>query len=292
VVDRQPAVHLLGEDPAVTVRRAAPLLAALALVAGLSAGCDGDDPRTAPSSTAAPTTPAPAPAPPPPRGACYDLDLAEASEPTNDSPPVRCGSRHAAVTVHVGTFDPVVDGHLLALDSDKVQQQVARRCRGRFERVVGGSEETQRLSRLTVVWFTPTLEQGDLGARWFRCDAVALAGRERLARLPRSVRGALAADDALDRFGTCGTASPAADRFERVICAQRHSWRARATIELPRGAAYLGKRAGAEADAACRDIEARLASDILRLRWSFEWPTREQWDGGQRYGYCWTPDPA
>jgi hypothetical protein len=76
-----------------------------------------------------------------------------------------------------------------------------------------------------------------------------------------------------------------------VICSQRHSWRARATIALPQDAKYLGKAAGAEADSTCRDIEARLAGDILDLKWSFEWPTREQWDDGQRYGFCWTPDP-
>jgi len=261
---------------------------ALAFVAS---ACSSDDEPEAEPTTSTPTVAA-VPPPAPPRRACYDLDFDEALQASSAAGPVPCSARHTAATIRVGTIQPVRDGHLLAVDSDTVQQQIARRCRTRLAAHVGGDEETRRLSRLTAVWFSPTLAQSDRGARWYRCDLVALAGRERLAPLPRSTKDLLAADDALERFGTCGTASPAAKRFQRVICSQRHSWRARATIDLPTGAKYLGKAAGAAADSACRDIEARLASDILELRWSFEWPTREQWSAGQRYGYCWTPDPA
>jgi hypothetical protein len=268
------------------------LAAAIALVTGGATlvACSDDQP-SAPQTT---STPRVAPTPPasPPRRACYALDFDEALKATNASAPVPCSGPHTAATIRVGTINPVVDGHLLAVDSDIVQQQIARKCRARLATHLGGDEETRRLSRLTVVWFSPTLAQSDAGALWYRCDLVALEGRERLAPLPRSTSDLLAADKALDRFGTCGTASPAAERFQRVICSQRHSWRARATIDLPDGAKYLGKAAGAAADSACRDIEARLASDILELRWSFEWPTRDQWEAGQRYGFCWTPDPA
>jgi hypothetical protein len=140
----------------------------------------------------------------------------------------------------VGTIQPVVDGHLLAVDSDAVQRQVASRCRSRLTAHLGGDAETRRLSRLTVVWFTPSLEDSDRGALWFRCDLVALAGHDQLARLPRVTQGLLASPAALDRFGTCGTSAPAARGFERVICSARHTWRARATFALPAGAAYLG----------------------------------------------------
>ncbi|HET6167139.1 MAG TPA: septum formation family protein [Marmoricola sp.] len=270
------------------VRKAVVAVAVATLA--LAAGCSGDDPGTTPSGPAR-ETPAAPPAAPPAR-ACYDLDFDQAAKPTSDARPVQCRSTHTAETIHVGTIRPVVDGHLLAVDSDTVQAQIARRCRARYAAFVGGSTEARRLSRLAVVWFSPTLAQSDQGALWFRCDVVALAGHDRLATLPRRVRGILDAPGALDRYGTCGTASPASKRFQRVICSQRHTWRARATVALPRGSAYLGRRAGATANSTCHDIDARLAEDILRLRWSFEWPTRQQWDAGQRFGYCWTPDPA
>jgi hypothetical protein len=275
-------------------RRARPLVGAVALVAGLTglAACDGNQP-SAKQSTAAPTTAVVATPPAaPPRHACYDLDFAEAARATSTASPVACTGAHTAATIRVGTVRPLLDGHLLAVDSDSVQRQIATRCRARFAVHVGGTEETRRLSRLAVVWFSPSLADSDRGALWFRCDLVALAGRDRLGPLPRATRGILAAPDALDRYGTCGTAAPASPRFQRVICSTRHTWRARATIDLPAHAKYLGKAAGSAADSTCHDVDARLAADILKLRWSFEWPTREQWDAGQRYGYCWTPDPA
>jgi hypothetical protein len=289
VVDRQPAVHLLGEDRPVSLVRTT--LAGVVLAAlGLSAACSSDDPATQPTASGRPTVAAPPPTPP--SRACYDLDFEDAAQPTSNASPVRCRGTHTTETIHVGTIRPVVDGHLLAVDSDTVQAQIAKRCRTRYAAHVGGSAEARRLSRFTVVWFSPTLTQSDQGALWFRCDLVALAGHDRLAPLPRRTRGVLDTPGALDRYGTCGTSSPASDRFQRVICSQRHTWRARATVALPRGSAYLGKRAGAAADSACHDIDARLAADTLRLKWSFEWPTRLQWEAGQRFGYCWTPDPA
>jgi hypothetical protein len=289
VVGGQPSVGLLGEDRQVSRRTTILATVLLATVAAL-AGCSGDEPK-AERTTSSPAAPATVPAAPPER-ACYALTFDQAVEPTSTSDPVPCGSAHTAATIRVGTIRPVVDGHLLAVDSDTVQKQVAGRCRARLTAYLGGDEETRRLSRLTVVWFTPSLVESDEGALWFRCDLVALAGKDRLAPLPRRTRGILGRPDVLDRFGTCGTASPAAKSFARVICSEEHTWRARGTIELPAGTAYLGKAAGAAADSRCRDIEAQLAGDILKLKWSFEWPTREQWATGQRYGYCWTPDPA
>jgi hypothetical protein len=269
------------------VRRAAVLL----VLALLLAGCSDDETPTTKPTTPAPTVAAPPPAAPPAH-ACYDLDFAAAAEPTTTAAPVRCSGTHTTTTIRVGTIRPVVDGHLLAFDSDTVQKQIAARCRARFTAYVGGDEEAHRLSRLTVVWFSPSLADSDRGALWFRCDLLALAGGDQLAPLPRRTRNLLAEPTALDRFGTCGTTSPSAARFQRVICSRPHTWRVRGTVDLPAKASYLGKGAGAAADSTCHDLEARLASDVLKLKWSFEWPTRAQWADGQRYGYCWTPDPA
>ena len=270
-------------------------VAVVTALATLVAGCSSDSPRAAGTTSPVTVPPSASATPPPPVPAahgCYDLDFAAAVAPTTHAGPVPCSAPHTTATIGVGTVRPVVDGHLLAVDSDTVQQQVAGRCRSQLAAYVGGDEQARRLSRLTVVWFTPTLAESDRGALWFRCDLVALAGPDRLAPLPARTRGILSSADALSRYGTCGTASPSAPRFQRVICSAPHSWRARATVDLPAHGPYLGKAAGAAADATCHDIEARVASDVLNLRWSFEWPTRDQWNAGQRYGYCWTPDPA
>ncbi|WP_148046035.1 septum formation family protein [Nocardioides marmoriginsengisoli] len=268
-------------------RRSSVLLAVLLVASFALAGCRSDSPGAAPAD---PGTPTAAPAAAPRVGACYRLDVAAALEATNSARPVGCSQRHNAVTLMVGTIDPVVDGHLLAIDAAPVQRQIAARCRAAVDDHVGGSTETQRLSRVQAVWFSPTLADSDRGALWFRCDLVISGTATAFSDLPRKTRGLLDRSGALDRYGTCGTAAPGTAGFTRVLCSAKHAWRARATIALPAKAGYLGKAAGKAADSACRDVEARRATTSLRLRWSFEWPTKTQWQAGQRHGLCWTPD--
>ena len=112
----------------------------------------------------------------------------------------------------------------------------------------------------------------------------------KLLPLPAKLKGVLDQDGALDRFGTCGTAAPDAPGFSRVVCSEKHSWRAVDVIDLPADARYLAKDVTATADAACKDVASERADGSLKFTWSFEWPTRAQWAAGQRYGYCWVPE--
>ena len=228
---------------------------------------------------------------PPPDDACYRLGFEEATEPTNDSSPVPCRRRHTAQTYHVGRLDTVVDGHLLAVDSRLAQRQVARTCPRVLARYLGGSAEARALSRLEAVWFSPTIEESDQGASWFRCDVVAVAGSGRLAPLPRRLRGLLDDPDALDRVGLCGTAAPGARGFERVICSRRHAWRAMSTIPIADEGPYPGVEAVREAgESTCRNRVREASGSPERFTYGWEWPTRDQWRAGQRFGYCWAPD--
>lgn len=271
------------------------LAAALAPVLLLAGACSsGESPSATTASTASasvpPTTTAPpAPAPPPQKGACHRLTFAEATSPTDEHPPVPCDSRHTSVTMAVGTLDLLADGHLLAVDSDAVQAQLAHRCPAALPAYVGGTRTTRRLSRLQAVWFGPSVSQGDLGARWYRCDLVALADEGRLAPLPGRMRGVLDGADALDRWGTCGTAAPTAADFRRVICSEKHSWQAVAIVDFPAGTQYLGKTAAASADDRCKAVARDRSAGALKYTWSFEWPTHDQWRAGRHYGYCWIP---
>lgn len=248
-------------------------------------------------TTATPATPAPEPtvasAPPAPRppraGACHVLSVTQATAPVDPSAPVPCGSRHTSVTVRVARLDLLSDGHLLAVDSRTARGRAAAACPQTLLRTVGGDQRAQRLSRFEVVWFTPTPQQADAGADWVRCDLLALGTARSLAVLPRHVAGVLGSPAGLDRFGTCGTAAPDARGFQRVACAERHSWRAVDVVDLPASARYLDKAVTATGDAACKSVASARANGALRFTWSFEWPTKAQWASGQRYGYCWLP---
>ena len=193
------------------------------------------------------------------------------------------------MTVRVGRLSSLADGHLLSVDSRTTRARVAAACPASLASWAGGDETARRLSRLEVVWFTPTLEQADAGADWFRCDLVSVASSDRLQRLPGRARGLLDDAAALDTYGTCGTTAPDARGFERVACALRHTWRAVDVVALPPGARYLAADVTAQGDDRCRAVASDRAGGALELTWSFEWPTRAQWDAGQRYGWCWVP---
>lgn len=267
---------------------------ALVLAACTGVGPGAERPSGTPptgSTSSSPTGPAP-PSPAPRVGDCHRLSYDGAVAPTAGNRTVACGEPHTAETFQVGRLDTVVDGRLLAVDSDEVQEQIATTCPRGLAEYVGGTEEQRRLSMLRAVWFTPTLEQSDAGADWFRCDAVALAEDSRLLALDATLEDTLDTEAGRQRFGVCGTAEPGTAGFRRVACAEPHSWRALRTVALP-GPDYPGEEAAARAgETPCRDAANAQAPDPLDFQWGYEWPTAEQWAAGQTWGVCWVPDPA
>lgn len=279
------------------MRRPTLVAAGLAGLVLLTACTDSSEPDSAnPTRSATASTP---PAPPPVTAtsvagpvdrACYRLDFEEAVAPTAAASEVRCSAPHTAMTYAVGTLDTVVGGHLLAVDSERVQAQVAEACPPALAQFVGGTPEDLQLSMLRAVWFTPTVEESDAGADWYRCDVIAIASDKELAPLTGRMAGVLGDSLGRERFGMCGTDEPGATDFARVICSAEHSWRAIAIVEFT-GVDYPGEVAARDrgqqpCEAAGRDV----ADDALNFRWGYEWPTEEQWDAGQAYGLCWAPD--
>jgi len=283
VVGGQPALGLLGEDRPV-IRRTLLLVAALAV---LATGCDSGTPSTTPTTPVTSTEPAPILATEPPRpqeGRCYRLSYEDAVAPTTDATTVTCRKPYTARTFHVGTIDAVVDGHLLAVDSRHVQDDIARQCTNRLGRYLGARDDQLALSMFRAVWFSPTVAQSDAGENWFRCDVIALAHEDQLAEM----RGHVSLADGLDRWGTCGTAEPGSAGFERVICSERHSWQAIAVVRH-HGTTYPGAAALTADRASCEDPARAAAADPLTVVFSYLAPTRAQWSAGQHYGTCWVP---
>ena len=285
---RKPSIDLLGENGPLMRRT---LFVVLALVS-LSA-CDSGDPEPTADPTPTlsnPATVAPATAAPRPKTErCYAFTYDDAVASTTEVEASSCKKKHTAVTFYVGTVDAIVDGHLLAIDSEQVRADIAAQCPGRLGRYLGGTEEDLRLSMFRAVWFSPTIEQSDGGQDWYRCDAIALAADEALAPLGRQLEGVLDVEGATDSYGMCGTADPADAEFQRVICSADHSWRAIATVNADGKNYPGGGELGSAGKAACEDPARGLAPDPLTVTWSYEPPTRQQWNAGQHYGICWVP---
>ena len=298
---RQPEIGVLGEDEPVTRRRTTVLAATLVAVLSLAVmtGCSdsdsGPEPSAAPSTVSSAADPSPTPtaaeaAPVPRNRACYDYGYRAAVAPVARADSVPCDRDHTAITFAVGDLDTAVDGHLVSVDSDRVQAQVAEACPRAFERFVGGSAEGRRLTMLRPVWFTPSLRESDAGANWYRCDAVAIAADEKLAPLVGRLQGVLGRPLAAEQYAMCGTAEPGTPGFRRVICSDRHAWVALRTVDIA-GRRYPGvDKVRAAGQETCQDAASAQADDPLNYEWGYEWPTLQQWQSGQHYGICWAPE--
>jgi Septum formation len=287
----EPSLDLLGEDRPVNRSLAAGLATVTLLLAGCSGGDDSSGPAAQTTSTPTPTTSAVVKPPaPPPTDGCYELSDNQLTRLDNDSSVVACKASHTTQTIHVGRLDLVVRGHALAVDSDAARKQLSTECPQRFETYVGGTAEQRDLSRLRVVWFAPSVAQGDLGAEWFRCDIVAFGRGDSLQPETAPIaQGVLDTDAGRERYGLCGTAAPGAADFERVLCSMDHTWRALATIPLS-GDRYPGTDAVKQAgDSDCQDKVRAAEGFTLKFTYGWEWPTQDQWDAGQHFGYCWQP---
>ena len=247
-----------------------------------------DTPSASPSDEATPT---PAALPPAPReGACHRLTYSDAVAPTASLRDVPCGQPHTSVTFAVDELDTVVSGHLVTVDSERVRNQVAGACPDRFDRYVGGTLEQRRLSVLRPVGFTPTVEQSDRGATWFRCDAVAVVEGTRLEPLDTGLEGVLGSEEGRTRYGLCAPAGPGTSGFRTVVCTADHSWRAVRTVTFD-SESYPGTAVVREAGTQpCRAAGRAASGNALNFQWGYEWPTAERWRAGRTYGICWVPD--
>ena len=263
-------------------------------VALVLTGCSGDDAGNAGDadgdSSSSPTTSAsPTPEPPrkPRKGDCHRLSWDDALAPTADTEPDGC-TNATAITFYVGTLKKRSDGTLHPVDSDVVANQLSKACPRELRSFLGGSREDRRLTVLTTVWFTPTLEEQAAGADWYRCYLVAPAGRDKLLKVRKGMRNALAEGRA-EKYELCATGKAGKPSFRHVPCSRSHTWKAVSTVDLA-GEKYPGRKEVADRMAdPCTDAATDRAADPLNVRWTQEGPTKEQWKAGQRYGVCWVP---
>lgn len=283
--DRQPTLDLLGLDHDMRVM-AALLLALVVAACSDDATPAAESPSASPSANPATPSSTASALPRPVRNGCHRLSYSEAVAPVAGGTEASCRKKHTSQTYKIGRLDLVSGGHLAAVDSPSIQATVAATCTSLLGRHVGGSPEDLRLSTVTAVWFTPSVEAAAAGADWFRCDVVALAGNGRLAALPRASSGLVGSSD---RFALCGTAPPDAASHQRVPCSAKHSWVAVSSVDLPGKTYPSAAAAGDQMESACRSAARARAEDPLDFTWSEERPTQDQWDAGRRYGICWVP---
>ena len=123
---------------------------------------------------------------------------------------------------------------------------------------------------LRSVWFSPTVEESDAGADWFRCDVIAVAADDELAALAGARRRTRRPSPGATATRSAAPPSPTPG-FERVICSAEHTWEAIASGAVPRGVPRRG--AGQDAGEPPARTPAARRRRPPGLHWSYEWPT-------------------
>lgn len=275
-------------------------VAIMGLVVGCSTGQPSDPtahratkvtvPHTPSKSTQASPTPTQPNPPPAPRvGVCRRLAYRDISHYSNAAKPVPCSSRHTAFTFAVKRLPRnVVPG--VSIGNKSIQQAAATACRNSFRTFVGGDPAQRALSRLTVTYFLPDQHGFDLGARWVRCDVIALQGPSALGPLPPgSPRGLLDRPATLGSYGVCAMGDPGAAGSRLVMCTQPHAYRAVVALRLgtdtQRYPGLAVTRAGGQKR--CQNYLSNTLGLLGGYTFAWTYPTVDDWRSGQRFGFCW-----
>lgn len=226
-------------------------------------------------------------------GACRRLEPEDVPPQTNSSAVVPCRSPHTTETFYVGRWPQVVVDEASGVDDRGLERIVARRCTGSLRETLGGGVQEWRTTLVSWAWFTPSDEDFEAGANWFRCDAIAGGPAfGRLEPLPPRIDGLL--ERLTDRYRVCWsggltTVLIGPDQGGPVSCARPHQLRAIAAIRLgERSAEYPGAEVVERlSDERCSERVRAYLDNPLEYDWEDSWPSRANWTAGQRYSICW-----
>jgi hypothetical protein len=222
------------------------------------------------------------------------LSYADIGRFSNSSSTVRCDRPHTGYTFAVAQLPKDIAFEGVDIGNDAVQDAAAGLCRTAFASYVGGSAATHRLSRLSSTYFLPGQTDFDLGARWVRCDAIALQSERVLADLPGRLEGFNDSDAALADYGLCARGEPGTRDGVLVMCNQKHTFRALTALRLgAEDAAYPGDNVVADGgQQRCDDFISRTLGLGGGYSYTWTYPSRDDWANGQRFGFCWMKSSA
>lgn len=219
-------------------------------------------------------------------GSCRVLEPADAEQRANSGDVVDCAAgEHTAQTFAVGSFpDELTDA---SYTDERLGEFVFETCSDRFASFIGGDESASLRSLVSWVWFRPTEDAWEAGARWYRCDVVGGADTSSTYRpLPEDATGLL--NDRPDEWMAC-VRGPQVAGAERIPCSEPHDWRAATTIQLgDKKAKYPGDRV---VEVRTRDFCRTSISAWLNYPTSYEfgytWFREAEWSVGNRRSVCW-----
>jgi hypothetical protein len=209
-------------------------------------------------------------------GACSTMTAEQADARVDRSTVVPCSQAHQAKVAGVVRLP---DG--LAYSSrGKLYRAMVKRCKPAWNELLGRTHRVRDSSAYQLVWFVPSKDQRQHGARWMSCSVVLRKGTE-LAKLPATKAPLLPKGELGDRIHRCLLATTASTITTR--CSAEHGWRATGSFVVS-SETFPGTTA---VNRAARTKCPRLTNPRKPFRWTY-W-TKVNWQaGGDHAVICYT----
>ena len=252
------------------------LLLALGGCSSATGGLRGDDGKSARTVSTKPPT----------LGACRMLDPRDIDQPSNDTDPVACSSKHTAQTFAVGTFPAALAAK--GMDSAALGGYVYDRCHPRFQRFLGGDESLVLRSTLTWAWFRSSTDAWKAGSHTWRCDVVGGGDQSKeFVSLPTTAKGLLLGKPD-DRWLVCVN-GPTVTGSVKIPCSDKHTWRAVTTVVLgKKKTPYPGDRLSeVRTRDYCSGSVGAWMNYPVDYDYGYTWFHEAEWKAGNRRSICW-----
>jgi hypothetical protein len=210
-------------------------------------------------------------------GACSTMTAKQSDAQADRSTVVPCSQAHTAKVAGVVQLPDALD---YSSGTGKLYRAMVDRCKPQWNALLGRTHAVRDSSAYQLVWFIPTKNQRQHGARWMSCSVVLRQGT-RLAKLPTNKAPLLPSGKLRDRIHRCLLATTTAAITTR--CSAKHGWRAT-------GSFVVASKKFPGAKAVNRTARTKCASRVnprRAYRWTY-W-TKVNWQvGGDRAVICYT----
>lgn len=203
-------------------------------------------------------------------GECRQYGIAAASQQTESSAPVGCRTKHTAKVFKVFQLPADMDWRASV---SELSALVSKKCNPAFKTWMGRDELTVALTAYTSVWFTPTQAQKDAGARWMRCDIVALKSKG-LAPLTKN-KAPMIPKPLTNSVRRCLNGSS----YLITVCSAKHQWKAAGDFTMAKGRYPSTTKFRNVAASRCRRL-------VTTRSYVYTYPSKAQWTSGYRIMIC------
>jgi Septum formation len=214
-------------------------------------------------------------------GACSTMTAEQSDAQADRSAVVPCSQRHTAKVAGVAQLPDALD---YSSSPMKLYKAMVHRCKPAWNTMLGRTHAVRDTSAYKLVWFFPTKNQREHGARWMSCSVVLRQGPT-LAHLPTNKAPLLPSGKLGDRIHRCLLATTSAAITTR--CSAPHGWRAT-------GSFVVASKKFPGTKAVNRMARTKCASRTSRrkpYRWTYF--TKVNWQvGGDHAVICYTKTTA